>query len=91
MLEIFVKNGHGLTDLIIDCTEFKCQQASNYNLNSLVFSDYKNATAGKAPIGIAQHGSGIIFSDIYPGKTSDDEITVETGAINLVDPEHDNV
>ena len=89
MPEIFIKTGHGLTDLVIDCTEFKCQQASNYDLNSLMFSDYKNATTGKALIGIAPHGSGIIFSDIYPGKISDSEITVETGAINLVDPEHE--
>ena len=27
MPEIFIKAGHGLTDLVIDCTEFKCQQA----------------------------------------------------------------
>ena len=27
--EIFIKTGHGLTDLVIDYTEFKCQQASS--------------------------------------------------------------
>ena len=89
MPEIFIKTGHGLTDLVIDCTEFKCQQASNYDLNSLMFSDsepYKNATTGKALIGITLHGSGVIFSNIYPGKLSDSEIT---GAINLVDPEYE--
>ena len=54
-----------------------------------MFSDYKNATTRKAPIGIAPHGSGIILSENYPGKISDREITVETGAINLMDPEHE--
>ena len=58
-------------------------------LNSLMFSDYKNATTGKALIGIAPHGGAIIFSDIYPGKITDSETTVETGAINLVDPEYE--
>ena len=89
MLEIFIKAGHGLTGLVIDCTEFKCQQASNYDLNSLMFSDNKNATTGKALIGITPHGSGIIFSDIYPGRISDSEITIEIGVINLVDPVHE--
>ena len=89
MPEIFIKTGHGLTDLVFDCTEFKCQQASNYDLNPLMFSDYKNATTEKALIGITLHGSGIIFNDIYPGKISDSEITIETGAMNLVDPEHE--
>ena len=89
MQEIFIKTEHGLTDLVIDCTEFKWQQASKFDLNSLMFSDYKNATTEKALTGIAPHGSGIIFNDIYPGKISDSEITVETGAINLVDREHE--
>ena len=88
MPEIFIKTGNGLGDLVIGCTESKCQQASNYDLNSLMFSYYKNATTGKALTGFASHGSGIIFSDIYPGKISDSEITMETSAINFVDTEH---
>ena len=56
-----------------------------------MFSKYKNATTGKALIGIASHGSGIIFNDIYPGEISESEITVVTGAISLVDLEHDSM
>ena len=89
MPEIFIKTGHGLTNLVIDCSEFKCQQASNYDLNSLMFSNYKNAKTGKALVVITPHGSGIIFSDIYPGKISGSEITIEIGDINLVDLEHE--
>lgn len=29
MPDIFVKTGHGLTDMIIDCTEFKFQHVSD--------------------------------------------------------------
>ena len=64
MPDIFVKTGHGLTDMIIDCTEFKFQHVSNLDLNSLVFSNYKNSITGKALIGIAPHGMGLFFSDI---------------------------
>lgn len=71
MPDIFVKTGHRLTDMIIDCTEFKFQHVSNLDLNSLMFSNCKNTIRGKAVIGIAPHGMGLFFSDIYPGSISD--------------------
>ena len=37
---------------------------SNLDLNSLMFSYYKNTITGKALIGIALHGMGLFFSDI---------------------------
>ena len=75
MPEIFVKTGHGTTDLVLDATEFRFQTASNFDISSLMFSHYKNTTTGKALIGISPHGMGIIFSEIYPGSISDTEIT----------------
>ena len=48
MPDIFVKTGHGLTDMIINCTEFNFQHISNLDLNSLMFSNYKNTITGKA-------------------------------------------
>ena len=74
----FVETGHGLTDLVLDATEFKFQFATNYDINSLLFSLYKNHSTGKALIGIAPHGMGIQFSDVYPGSISDTEITSRT-------------
>jgi len=58
---IFVKTGHGPTDMILDCIEFKFQHVSNLDLNSLMFSIYKNIITGKALIGIASHGMGLFF------------------------------
>ncbi|XP_065678095.1 uncharacterized protein LOC136093104 [Hydra vulgaris] len=55
MPDMFVKTGNGLTDIVIDATEFKFQQASNLDLSSLMFSLYKNTHTGKALIGIAPH------------------------------------
>ena len=89
MPEIFVKTGHGLTDIVIDCTEFKFQHATNYDLNSLMFSNYKNTVTGKALIGISPHGSGLLFSDIYPGSISDNAITEQTGVLDWVESNHE--
>ena len=89
MPKSFIETGHGLTDLVIDATEFKFQSASSFELNSLMFSNYKNTTTGKALIGISPHGMGLLFSDIYPGSISDSEITIKSGALHLVEPEHE--
>ena len=60
--DIFIKTGHGLMDMIIDCTEFNFQHVSNLDLNSRMFSNYKNTITGKALTGIAPHGMGLFFS-----------------------------
>ena len=84
----FIETGHGLTDIVIDATELKFQSASNFALNSFMFSNYKNTQTGKALIGISPHGSGILFSDIYPGSISDSEIKEKSGTILFVEKEH---
>ena len=38
MPKIIVETGHGLSDLVIDATEFKFQRASNFEFNSLGYS-----------------------------------------------------
>ena len=88
MPEIFVKTGHGLTDMIIDCTEFKFQQATNFDLNTLMFSHYKNTHTGKVLIGISPHGSVLLISDIYQGSISDSTITEKTGVLSWLTPKH---
>ena len=66
--KIFVETGHGLTDLVIDATEFKLQSVSNFELNSLMFLNYKNTQTEKALAGISPYDGGILFSDIFPGS-----------------------
>ena len=89
MPKSFIETGHGLTDIVIDATEFKFQGPSNFELNSLMFSNYKNTQTGKALIGISPHGGGILFSDIYPGSISDSEITRKSGTLDFVEKEHE--
>ena len=56
-----------------------------------MFSNYKNTRTGKAVIGISPHGSGILFSGIYPGSISDSEITEKSGTILFVEKEHERM
>jgi len=44
---------------------------------------------GKALIGIAPHGIGLLFSEIYPGSISDSEITEKASDLNFVQEEHE--
>ena len=66
MSSVFVDTVHGMRDIILDATEFKFQTASNYELNSLMFSNYKDTTTGKSLIGIATMG-WVFFLAIYVG------------------------
>ena len=75
--------------MIIDCTEFKFQHVSNLDLNSRMFSNYKNTIIGKALTGIAPHGMGLFFSVIYPGSLSDNYITEKSGVFQWIQPEHE--
>ena len=54
-----------------------------------MFSNHKNTITCKALIGIAPHGMGLLFSDIYPGSISDNNITEKLGVIHLIQPEHE--
>ena len=89
MPDIFIKTGHGLTDIVIDCTEFRFQKPSNYDVNTLMFSNYKNTTTGKALIGITANGMGVFFSDVYPGSVSDSKLTEVSGVLHNVRAEHE--
>ena len=89
MPRMFLETGHHLTDQLGNCTEFKLQHASNLDLNILTFSDYENTTTAKAYNGIAPHGGGLIFSDLYPGSISDSEITELSAAIDIVKEGHE--
>ena len=89
MPEIFVKTGHGSTDLVIDATEFRFDKASNFDMSALMFSHYKNTTTGKALIGISPHGMGLVFSEVYPGSISDTEITEKTNILEYVTEDHE--
>ena len=69
MPDIFVKIGHGMTDMVIDCTKFKSQHAQYLNLNLFMFSIYKNTLTGKAVLGVSHHDTRLLFSE-FKNETS---------------------
>ena len=85
MTKIFVEIVHHFTDQLRDCTEFKLQNASNLDMNILTFSDYKSTATAKAYVGIAPHGGGLIFKNLYTGSISGSEITDPASAIDLIE------
>ncbi|CAM4459951.1 unnamed protein product [Leuciscus chuanchicus] len=72
--------------VIIDCTEIRCQNPSSLTLQSEVFSSYKNTTTCKGLIGIAPCGAVTFVSSLYTGSISDQELTKQSGFLDLLEP-----
>ena len=80
------KPDYATTRVVLDCTEIKVQRASNCDLQSMNFSSYKNCANVKGLVGITPDGVGCFFSDLMPGSTSDNEITIQSGVLDQVEP-----
>ncbi|KAM4538028.1 uncharacterized protein V3H82_023802 [Fundulus diaphanus] len=75
------------TQVILDCTEIRCQTPSSLLLQSEVFSNYKSHCTFKALIGMAPHGAITFVSGLYAGSISDRELFKQSGIINLITPD----
>ncbi|RXN15772.1 zinc finger protein 502-like isoform X2 [Labeo rohita] len=72
--------------VIIDCTEIRCQNPSSLTLQSEVFSSYKNTTTFKGLIGVAPCGPVTFVSSLFTGSISDQELTKQSGILDLLEP-----
>ncbi len=75
------------TQVILDCTELRCQTPSSLLLQSEVFSNYKSHCTFKALIGIAPHGAVTFVSGLYAGSISDRELFKQSGIIDVLTPD----
>ncbi|KAK0136273.1 hypothetical protein N1851_027823 [Merluccius polli] len=73
------------TQVIIDCTEMKCQMPSSLLLQSEMFSQYKSHTTLKGMIGVSPHGAVTFVSSLYSGSISDKELFRQSGIVPLLD------
>uniref|UniRef100_A0A672SEE2 THAP-type domain-containing protein n=1 Tax=Sinocyclocheilus grahami TaxID=75366 RepID=A0A672SEE2_SINGR len=73
------------TQVIVDCTELKCQTPSSLLLQSEMFSRYKSHTTLKGMIGVSPHGAVTFVSSLYSGAVSDKELFRQSGIIPLLD------
>lgn len=67
------------TQVIIDCTELKCQTPSSLLLQSEMYSTYKSHCTMKGLLGMAPHGAVTFVSSLYAGSISDKEIFKQSG------------
>ncbi|XP_030577988.1 uncharacterized protein LOC115774735 [Archocentrus centrarchus] len=67
------------TQVILDCTELRCQTPSSPLLQSEMYSSYKSHCTMKALVGIAPHGAVTFISDLYGGSISDKELFKQSG------------
>lgn len=75
------------TQVILDCTEIRCQTPSSLLLQSEVFSNYKSHCTFKALVGMAPHGAITFVSALYAGSISDRELFKQSGITNLLTPD----
>ena len=71
------KDTYPSTRVIIACTEFYTEKASSVTSQSVTYSNYKYHNASKGHIGITPAGAVSFVSDLYAGRTSDKQATVE--------------
>ncbi len=75
------------TQVVIDCTELRCQTPSSLLLQSEVFSSYKSHCTFKGLIAMAPHGAVTFVSSLYAGSISDKELLKQSGIVSLLKPD----
>uniref|UniRef100_A0A4W5KWQ8 DDE Tnp4 domain-containing protein n=1 Tax=Hucho hucho TaxID=62062 RepID=A0A4W5KWQ8_9TELE len=75
------------TQVVIDCTELRCQTPSPLLLQSEGFSSYKSHCTFKGMLGMSPHGAVTLVSSLYAGSVSDKGIFKQSGIISLLTPD----
>ncbi|KAM9364594.1 uncharacterized protein KZ484_010780 [Pholidichthys leucotaenia] len=73
------------TQVILNCTELRCQTPSSLLLQSEMFSHYESHTTMKGLIGVSPHGAVTFVSSLFSGSVSDKELFRQSGIIPLLD------
>lgn len=71
---------------ILDCTEFFIDRPRDLRNQSSTWSDYKKHNTIKVLIVITPRGKIAFVSKAYTGRTSDKQITQQSGFLDLVEP-----
>ena len=72
------------TRVIIDCSELFIETPSSFRSQSATYSSYKHHNTAKGLVGISPSGAVTFVSDLYSGRSSDQQITLECGILDLL-------
>ena len=74
------------TRVILDATEVRVEKPSLPQLQQVTFTNYKNTNTYKALVGISPSGVITFISKLYAGSISDNELTRNSGILDLLEP-----
>ena len=72
------------TRVIIDCSELFIETPSSFRSQSATYSSYKHHNTAKGLVGISPSGAVTFVSDLYSGRSSDQQITRDCGILDLL-------
>ncbi len=73
------------TRVILDCTEIETEHPSELKQQVLMYSSYKARHTYKSLVGVAPSGEIMFISKGYGGRSTDTEITIDSGFLNLIE------
>lgn len=86
-MPVCFKRKYPSTGLILDATEVRLETPSYLEMQSGMWSSYKNTNTLKGLIGITPTGYISFVSGLYCGNISDKRLTTESGVLDTHQPE----
>ena len=74
------------TRVVIDCTEIFIERPSSFQSQSATYLSYKSHNTAKGLVGISPSGAVTFVSDLYVGRSSDKQVTLDCGIFDLLAP-----